>query len=162
MREKTDYIFVHCTATKPSQVCGAAEIDEIHKGFGWSGIGYHFVIRRDGSVELGRELMEAGAHVKGYNSRSVGVALEGGLNEDGKADRYGESYSNSQWAALKDLLATLHRIFPGSLIRGHRDVSPDLNGDGVIDRHDWMKECPCFDVRTFVLTHRIGVNCTTP
>ena len=67
-RKDTDYIVIHCSATKPSMDhVDAKEIDRWHRQRGWRKIGYHWVIRRDGIVEEGRELGEVGAHARGFN-----------------------------------------------------------------------------------------------
>ena len=155
-RFATDFIVVHCTASRHDELCGAKELDAIHKGFGWDGIGYHYVIRRGGLIELGRELMEEGAHSYGFNRRSVGLVLEGGLDENGEPYEYGEGYDRGQWQSLKILLNVLSRIFTEAQIVGHRDLSPDVDGDGIIERHEWLKSCPCFNVKQFVVTHGIG------
>jgi N-acetyl-anhydromuramyl-L-alanine amidase AmpD len=144
MRRRTDYIVIHCSATPPSSDIGADEIDDWHKAKGWSGIGYHAVIRRDGNIEFGRPFDEVGAHVKGQNYRSVGVCLVGGVNEDGSAE---DNFTTEQLKSLTAIVATLERAYPGAEVLGHRDLSPDLNGDGVVDQSEWVKECPCFDVR---------------
>lgn len=128
-RKKTDYLVVHCAATKPSMDIGWKEIDRWHRQRGWLKIGYHYVIRRDGTVEPGRELMEIGAHVKGYNSVSVGICLVGGIDEKGKPDN---NFSDEQMAALGYLLTKLKKIFPDAKVVGHRDL---FSG----------KACPCFD-----------------
>ena len=86
-RRRTKFIIVHCSATSPSSDIGADEIDDMHLRRGWSGIGYHQVIRRDGEIEFGRHFDESGAHVKGQNFRSVGVCLIGGVNENGTVDK---------------------------------------------------------------------------
>ena len=144
MRRRTDYIVIHCSATPPSSDIGADEIDDWHKQRGWSGIGYHAVIRRDGQIEFGRHFDEVGAHVKGQNYRSVGVCLVGGVNENGEAK---DNFTTEQLKSLTALVATLERAYPDAEVLGHRDLSPDLDGDGVIEENEWIKECPCFDVR---------------
>jgi len=147
MRSRTDYIVIHCSATPPSRDIGAAEIDRMHRDRGWSRIGYHRVIRLDGTVEQGRDLDEIGAHVKSHNRTSVGVCLIGGVDEAGKpACTVTEKQSN----ALLGLLTGLLQTYPTAQIVGHRDLSPDLNGDGVIERHEWMKACPSFDVAHWI------------
>ena len=85
-------IFIHCTASEDSLDIGAKEIRALHttpknelvswngvkvKGFGWSDIGYHYVIRRNGLVEVGRHPSKIGAHVKNYNSSSIGIVWVG-------------------------------------------------------------------------------------
>jgi len=144
MRRRTDYIVIHCSATPPSSDIGADEIDDWHKQRGWSGIGYHAVIRRDGQIEFGRHFDESGAHVKGQNYRSVGVCLVGGVNKHGEAE---DNFSTEQLKSLTALVATLERAYPDAEVLGHRDLSPDLDGDGVVEENEWIKECPCFDVR---------------
>lgn len=142
------YIVVHCSATRPSANVGRVEIDNWHRRRGWKGIGYHYVIKRDGTVEEGRKLTEIGAHVHGYNTVSWGVCMVGGLNEEtGKPE---DNFTDKQYHSLEDLLNTLHSLKPDAEIVGHRDLSPDVNGDGIIQKWEWVKDCPCFDVRDFI------------
>lgn len=143
MRRRTDYIVVHCSATPPATDIGADEIDDWHKARGWSGIGYHAVVRRDGQIEFGRHFDESGAHVKGQNYRSVGICMVGGIDEHGAAEN---NFSEDQFDSLTTIIAMLQRAYPDAEVVGHRDLSPDLDGDGVISAHEWVKECPSFDV----------------
>lgn len=139
MDREVKYIVVHCSATKPSADIGRDEIDRWHKDRGWAGIGYHFVIRRDGRLERGRPLnedhvlspSEKGAHVGvgGINSVSVGVCLVGGVDDQGKP---ASNYTEPQWNTLEALLAQLTTQFPSAEVKGHRDFDP-------------RKACPCFD-----------------
>ena len=82
------YIIVHCAATKPSMDIGFEDIDRWHKDRGWSGCGYHIIIRRDGNLEYSRGLkprgtvFRQGAHVKGFNDISIGICLVGGMAQD--------------------------------------------------------------------------------
>lgn len=144
VRPRTDFIVIHCAATKASWDGGAADIDGWHRKQGWDGIGYHFVIRRDGRVEVGEDLKKVGAHVQGYNSASVGVCMVGGLSADGKSGE--NNFTDAQWASLKSLVTTLKHTYPEARVLGHRDMSPDKNGDGVIKRDEWVKDCPSFSV----------------
>ena len=144
MRPRTDYIVVHCSATRTGQDIGAADIDRWHRDRGWSRIGYHFVIRLDGAVEAGRELDAVGAHCKGHNRVSVGVCLVGGLSLDGGSAM---TFTPAQLDSLRVLLSRLKNHYPTAQVLGHRDLSPDVDGDGVVERHEWMKDCPCMDVR---------------
>lgn len=133
------YLVVHCSATPPKMDIGRKEIDQWHKTRGWSGIGYHFCIRRNGIQELGRKLnedhlletLEIGAHVEGYNSQSIGICLVGGVDEMGRAQ---ENFTKSQYDTLETLLNALADQFPGAEVKGHRDFP------GV------SKACPSFDV----------------
>lgn len=142
MRKQTNVIVIHCSATKPSQNIGVAEIKKWHIANGWIDIGYHWVIRRNGVLEQGRNEEVAGAHVAGHNSNSVGVCLVGGVNEQGKADN---NFTNEQFMTLKWVVHYLLARYPGAKIVGHRDLSPDLNNDGKITSNEFIKECPSFD-----------------
>jgi N-acetylmuramoyl-L-alanine amidase len=128
------YIVVHCSASKPTQKVDAAVIDRWHRQRGFRKIGYHYVINRDGVVELGRMLDEAGAHAYGFNDCSVGICLVGGINAAGKAEN---NFTPAQFEELKAKLEELLVKFPKAQIVGHRDLP------GV------KKDCPSFDVRTW-------------
>lgn len=143
----TRYIVIHCSATKPSADIGADEIDKWHTQRGWRGIGYAAVIRRSGRIEFGRHFDEIGAHVRGHNEHSVGVCMIGGTDEHGRAQN---NFTPEQFAGLRMILGVLSSAYPGAQILGHRDLSPDLDGDGTVERHEWLKECPCFDVRAWI------------
>lgn len=139
-----DYIVVHCSATKATQDIGRDEIDRWHKQKGWKAIGYHFVIRRNGLLERGRPLDdddllepaegEVGAHVEGFNRRSVGVCLVGGSDD---LLRPARNFTQAQYDELEKLLLALVEQFPGAEVRGHRDFP------GV------TKSCPSFDVQAW-------------
>ena len=132
-RHTTDLIVVHCSATKASQDIGASEIRKWHtKDNGWSDIGYHQVIRRSGLIELGRPLHVVGAHAKGYNSRSIGVCLVGGIDENGDPE---DNFTLGQMDALGLTIEYWKRIYPAADVLGHCDLP------GV------SKACPCFNVR---------------
>lgn len=143
------FIAIHCSATKPSVNVDAAMIDRWHRKQGWLQIGYHFVITRAGKVEKGRPLGMQGAHVAGFNDRSIGICLAGGIGES--SDRPENNFTDDQFAALGELLNELRPQFPADVVvQGHRDFFGDTNKDGVIDRRDWLKDCPCFDVKSWV------------
>lgn len=145
-------IVIHCSATRPDQKCNAKVIDEWHRKRGWRKIGYHYVINRNGVVEKGREENEVGAHTLGHNRVSLGICLVGGLDYDGNPSM--EYYTAKQFDELAYLLWNerdgLMLRYPEAEILGHRDLSPDKNGDGVIEPWEWVKDCPCFDVREWV------------
>lgn len=136
-RKSTDFIVIHCSATRGLQDIGAREIRAWHKAKGWSDIGYHFVIRRDGRVEKGRAIDAIGSHVKGHNANSVGVCLVGGLDNETYAPT--ANYTVTQWAALRDLVASLLKKYPKAKVLGHRDFA------GV------AKACPCFDAKPWAV-----------
>lgn len=131
---------------------GVETLREWHKKNGWSDVGYHIVIKRDGTVQEGRPIEDQGAHVAGYNSESVGVCMVGGVNASGKAE---DNFTGKQKAALRNVLRILRADYPKALILGHRDLSPDLNHDGEITPNEWIKECPSFDVAAFLKAERV-------
>lgn len=139
-------IAIHCTATREGSDFDAATIKRWHLDRGWSDIGYHFVIRLDGTVERGRPEHIPGSHVRGFNTGSIAIVYVGGLDPQGKGK---DTRTPAQSAAMAGLVRELLTKYPGADVLGHRDHSPDKDGDGVIEPHEWLKECPCFDVRAW-------------
>lgn len=128
-------------------------------------IGYHYVVYINGAVTIGRGLDEVGAHVRGHNAGSIGICMFGT-----------DAFSAAQWSGLRYLVcasvatiakrrglsyAPRSRPTPaeaidlarrmGVTICGHRDLSPDIDGDGTVEAHEWLKTCPGFDVRAWLL-----------
>ena len=135
MRTVTEYIVIHCSATRPSMNIGVAEIRQWHKAKGWKDIGYHYVIRRDGIIETGRPEAEIGAHVEGYNSISLGICLVGGVDDQIKPEN---NFTPEQWKSLRELVLKMKMKYPGAIVQGHRDF-PDVH-----------KDCPSFDVKVWL------------
>lgn len=134
MRDIT-HIVVHCSATPPSLDIGTDEIRRWHtEERGWTDIGYHFVCRRDGTIEEGRPLKRPGAHVKGHNHSSIGICWVGGISSSQKAE---DNRTADQSVALYKKIRELKEEYPQAEVLGHRDFP------GV------RKACPCFDVRTW-------------
>lgn len=102
-------------------------------------IGYHYVIYRNGAISSGRDETEVGAHVTGFNQRSLGICLVGT-----------DKFRTAQWNALRDLVAALKKRYPEARLVGHRDLSPDQNHNGIVERFEWLKTCPGFDVATWL------------
>lgn len=126
---KIDYIIVHCTATKPNQDWTVDDIRRCHvKERGFSDIGYHYVIYRDGSIHPGRPESQVGAHCLGYNSNSLGVVTVSGIDSDGKP---ADTRTDAQKEALRAFLKELKKKYPSAKIRGHRDFA--------------AKACPSYD-----------------
>jgi N-acetylmuramoyl-L-alanine amidase len=130
MSRGIDKIVIHCSDTPESMDIGVADIRRWHTdqppfGNGWDDIGYHYVIRRDGTVEAGRDEDVPGAHVVGYNAHSIGICLVGGRGDGG--------YTGDQWAHLYLLVNDLLTRYPAAAVLGHRDLDP-------------RKACPQFDV----------------
>lgn len=116
-----------------------------HRQRGFRSIGYHFVIRLDGTIEPGRDVALDGAHCTGWNHRSIGICYIGGLDRNG---RPADTRTEAQREALVRLVEDLRLVFPSlKQVIGHRDTSPDLNGDGIISPDEYIKSCPCFDVK---------------
>lgn len=136
-------LVVHCSATPANRDIGVAQIRAMHTAKGWRDVGYHYVIRRDGRVEKGRPENVMGAHVEGHNDGSLGICLVGGVKPDMTAET---NFTPAQYLALEQLLRQLKGRFPAARICGHRDLSPDRNGNGKVERGEWVKECPTFDV----------------
>lgn len=127
---KINKIIVHCSATKPSQDFGVADIRQWHKAKGWSDVGYHFIVKLDGTIEKGRPLHIAGAHVKGHNADSIGVCYIGGVDEDGKPV---DTRTEAQKETLDQLLTYLAYRFE-SPVSGHNDYTD-------------AKACPSFKAK---------------
>lgn len=121
-------VIIHCSATVGD--ISAAQIDAMHKKRGWIGIGYHYVIRTSGAVEVGRDWSQPGAHVKGRNLFSIGVCLAGGLTDNNKPT---PGYTINQWTSLVHVVRSLERAFPGIQVAGHNEYA--------------NKACPCFNVK---------------
>jgi N-acetyl-anhydromuramyl-L-alanine amidase AmpD len=123
-------LVIHCSAVRPDQTSSAAQIDTWHRRQGWHlGIGYHYVVRRDGQIEPGRPEWMVGAHCKNHNAHSIGICYEGGLNARGQP---ADTRTLAQKLAMVQLLEILHRKYPKALIVGHHDLNP-------------LKACPCID-----------------
>ena len=151
-KRRIDYLVVHCTATPEGQDMTVEQIRRQHKAQGWSDIGYHYVVYRDGTVHEGRNVDIAGAHVAGYNSHSIGIAYVGGLEPSTCAPYHllqaKDTRTDRQRAALYSLLMDLRKLYPTAKIQGHRDFSPDKDSDGLVEPHEWIKACPSFDAKT--------------
>lgn len=139
-----DMIVVHCTATRPewqSEQSTKAKVSEVkrwHKDRGWSDIGYHYLIDRDGTIADGRPVERAGAHAKGYNSNSIGIAIFGGHGGTAN-DEFEENFTDAQDRALRRLIAQLQMEFPNiNQVVGHNDL-PKVT-----------KACPTFKVQRWI------------
>lgn len=142
------FIVIHCSATKPSQDWVDADtIDQWHRAKGWLGIGYHYVITRQGEVQTGRPENTIGAHCRGLNTKSIGICLVGGVHETEMAGQWPapeDNFTDAQWDALEELVITLLEQYPGSRVLGHRDaIKEGLSSDPP-------KACPCFEVGDWI------------
>lgn len=130
------YIVIHCSASPNDRDVTAEEIHSWHKERGFDGIGYHYVIKRDGITETGRPIYWDGAHVKGHNDESIGICLIGD-NE----------FSDAQMTTLKQLLYALKFRFQDANICGHYEL-------------DSKKTCPNFNVKSWVSEAMPGIEHT--
>lgn len=130
-----DTIFLHCSATPPSRDIDVEDVRKWHTSEprNWKDVGYHYFIKLDGTIEVGRDLDQVGAHVRGANKTSVGICYAGGVNEEGEIEN---TMNRRQRAAIVRLVRSL-RIVLGHRVEllGHRDHA------------NTKKACPSFDVR---------------
>lgn len=129
MERKIDKIIVHCSATPEGKDYSVDTIRKWHLQRGFSDIGYHYIIYRDGSIHIGRDEFVIGAHCKGHNSNSIGVCYIGGCASDGKTPK--DTRTSEQRQSLLKLLKELKVKYPKASIHGHRDFA--------------NKACPSFD-----------------
>ena len=127
------FLVLHCSATRCNQDYSVEQLRRDHKARGFYDIGYHFYIRKDGTMTQHRKLLEVGAHARPYNRCSIGICYEGGLDEQGKPCN---TLNSLQFERIKELLVVLKRLFPKAEIVGHRDL-PGTS----------PKECPCFEAK---------------
>lgn len=131
-------IIVHCTATRPDWWQGkttaekVAEVKLWHtRDRKWKDIGYHYLIDRDGTVAKGRPVEQVGAHCRGHNTGTIGVALFGGHGSS-ERDKFSDHFTVEQNKALRELLADLSDTYGIKKITGHNQYA--------------AKACPGFDV----------------
>lgn len=131
------FITIHCAATQNLPSITADTIRKWHVGKGWKDIGYHFVIETDGAIKHGRPLNQTGAHVLGNNRDNIGICLVGGIDSEGKSE---DNYTDAQMLSLELLVKGLMSSYDIEKVLGHRDWP----GAG--------KDCPCFDVESWLET----------
>ncbi|MCD8032143.1 MAG: N-acetylmuramoyl-L-alanine amidase [Bacteroides sp.] len=136
-------IVIHCSATRDGVPYTPEQLERDHRAQGFGGAGYHFYIRRNGNIKTMRDIDRPGAHVRGHNAHSIGICYEGGLDTHG---RPADTRTPWQKHSLRVVVAALLADYPGARVCGHRDLSPDLNGNSIVEPHEWTKQCPCFDV----------------
>lgn len=129
-RKNTDAIVVHCSASENKPSIDRATIAQWHKTRGFMDIGYHYVIKTDGVIEVGREKDAVGAHVQGHNATTIGICLVGGVNSKGVSEY---NFTPEQMYSLRKLITELKLDYPEAEVKGHRDF-PNVH-----------KDCPCFD-----------------
>lgn len=149
---KITRIFVHCTASWQLTTTVANLMAEF-KQKKWANPGYHYVIFPDGRIHQMLDESEVANGVKGYNQNSIHVAWVGGIEYDQQDTQAAkkkktvtvDNRTPEQKLALFDLLTKLKLKHRAAMIMGHRDISPDLNHNGIIDPWERIKDCPCID-----------------
>jgi N-acetylmuramoyl-L-alanine amidase len=144
LRKNTDMIVIHCAATKASMDIGYEEIRKWHVDQnGWDDVGYHFIIRRDGKVEIGRPAGFQGAHAPAVNSRSIAICLIGGMADDNGPEN---NFTLEQFFSLKDTIEMVLKKYPHiKEIVGHSDVQEN------------KPNCPGFPLREWL--HKEDIKC---
>ena len=127
---KINEIILHCSATAEGKNYHASDIDKWHKAKGWKGIGYHYVIDLDGTVEPGRPLNQIGAHTEGHNANSIGICYIGGCAKDGRTPK--DTRTPEQKLAMYQLLYDLLNTYPKATVHGHYEYA--------------NKACPSFKI----------------
>ena len=135
MRE-INKIILHCSATPEGKDYSVDTIRQWHLDRGWSDIGYHYVVQRDGSIDKGRPEERQGAHVRGHNKDSIGISYIGGVEAKQKNGKWipKDTRTLDQIYALDFLIETLMKKYPNATLHGHNEFS--------------AKACPSFDVNT--------------
>ena len=137
---KIKYLVVHTTATRQN-----ADIESIRahwRSLGWKSPGYHYIVDRNGKVIPIQPENLVSNGVAGYNSNSIHISYIGGIDSAGKPL---DNRTPHQKNALAVSLRILKQKYPDAIIKGHRDFSPDKNGNGKVDSWEYIKACPCFN-----------------
>jgi len=121
-------ILIHCTATEPDRDVDVDEVRSWHIARGWNDIGYHYLIKLDGTIQSGRPIELIGAHCRGQNKFSIGIAYAGGI-ENGEPK---DTRTDEQKKSLRKLIRKIRRVYPEIQVFGHNDFA--------------NKACPSFDV----------------
>lgn len=164
---KLKYLVIHCTATPEGREVTGADIRHWHTspvrvgGRGWKQVGYTDLFKLDGTVErlvdnnedANVDPWEITNGAEGYNSVSRHIVYAGGTDKTGKSK---DTRTDAQKRALQEYVKDFHRRFPDVKIVGHRDLSPDKNGNGMIESWEWIKACPSFEVSEWLKS--IGIN----
>lgn len=124
-------IIIHCTATREGDDISVDTIRRWHLARGWSDIGYHYVIDIKGNINAGRPIELIGAHTRGFNKGSIGIAYVGGVESDGVTPK--DTRTKAQKDAIIRLIKKLKGCYPDVKIHGHNEFS--------------NKACPSYNVQ---------------
>lgn len=126
------YIVLHYSATYPDQDLDVNDIRKMHLARKFKDVGYHYVIKRNGVIQKGREDHVVGAHVAGHNSGSIGICCIGGLERATGPNVGVDNRTTAQIESTIRLVNSLMNTYPNAKVVGHRDLAPT--------------QCPGFDV----------------
>lgn len=144
-------IVIHCSASREDKDYTYEQLLTDHKARGFETCGYHIYIRKNSIIHKGRPLDVVGAHAAPYNTNSIGISYEGGVDKklnskDTRTAAQKEQILNCIFdvlRAIRDAGGDVKKV----KILGHRDLSPDKNHDGEITPDEWIKACPSFDAK---------------
>ena len=141
-----DLVVIHCSDTYARMDIGVEDIRQWHTSEprNWSDIGYHFVIRRDGTIETGRDVDKIGSHCLGHNTNSIGICYVGGKADDGSVE---DNRTNEQKRALAALLINLEIIHPMVEVKGHNQLTDKKHCPG----YNVQEDLKLIDVHLFTL-----------
>lgn len=144
-KREVNQIVIHCSASPENVDYTFDRCIKDHKARGFRKCGYHRFISKDGTIHIGRHFNEVGAHAgSGHNLKSIGICYEGGLNSKLKAK---DTRTEAQKVSIITCIMQAMEYGKITSIVGHRDLSPDLDNDGIVEPHEWIKQCPCFDAK---------------
>lgn len=138
------HIVIHCTAT-PQSATVASIMKYWSETLKWKAPGYHYIIAADGRITQLLDENSPSNGVAGHNSHIINLCYIGGVDANGKAV---DNRTMAQKAALVGTIKEIKSRHRLAIVVGHRDFSPDQNGNGIIDPWERIKECPCFDAKT--------------
>ena len=133
---------MHCTASYQNSTTEKTLREEFRRK-GWKACGYHYVVKPDGDLIFLEPEEKVANGVAGYNKNSIHIAWIGGVDKEHPNGI--DNRTPEQKSRLIDLLVKMKQKYRDAIIMGHRDISPDLNHNGVIDPWERIKACPCFD-----------------
>lgn len=149
---RIDLIVIHCTGGPQNQTTG--EIKNYWKNTKkWGDTpGYHLIISADGNYERLYPDDKPTNGVGGHNAHAIHICYKGGVKQGIAID----NRTADQKKTLLTLVRTMRGRYPGAKVVGHRDLSPDRDGDGKVEQNEWLKSCPAFDVASWLKS--VGIN----
>ena len=157
MRKITRIVF-HCTGGAQSQTLQSIQ-NHWRNVMGWNSPGYHHLIMSDGTIHNLQPIERSSNGAAGFNANSIHISYVGGIDSRG---RISDNRTPQQREEMKKLAIRYFQLYPNADFIGHRDLSPDKNRDGVISQNEWVKACPSFSVKQWLIDENIMVNVKQP